>query len=518
MHAEPCHPQQSRGPFRVAILRIMHESNSFSPLKSDLDHFRACDEIRLGRALLEKSERRDEITGFLNVLGSPESNVDVVPLLGMSGLAGGYVTDTVTDFLEHTLREQLRGAGVLHGVLAALHGAMASESIRDLDGHLLQIIRDEVGPEIPIVCSLDLHGVVSLRVVESCTAIAGYHTHPHIDVVATGERAATLLLRTLRREIRPAMAWRKIPMLFPPPDDGTNSGAMKEVYEATKAYVDGKVIVDCSLFCPYCWLDAPAQGAAAIAITDGDSSLAQRIADEIAARLWSARRQFEPEKMFAAPDAVAMAARIVAGPVVVTDSADTTGSGSPGDNTVLLQALLEARRSVNGTILHHIPDADAVSQLHKSRLGSIAELAVGGKRDTRFCRPLEVRGEVVCVTEGIIEDVGRFTMKPYIDAGKTVCLRIDNIFLVLTERMVIGPQPSLFRKVGIEPFHAHLVALKTGVGFKPTYGHIAKAVIHADCPGAASYNLRNYTYTLIQRPMYPFDADMKWTPSSIFKA
>ena len=74
----------------------------------------------------------------------------------------------------------------------------------------------------------------------------------------------------------------------------------------------------------------------------------------------------------------------------------------------------------------------------------------------------------------------------------------------------MGPQPSLFRKVGLEPFEAKIVALKTGVGFKATYGHVAKAVFRADCPGAASYNLLNYQYKNVTRPLYPLDPDMDW--------
>ena len=96
---------------------------------------------------------------------------------------------------------------------------------------------------------------------------------------------------------------------------------------------------------------------------------------------------------------------------------------------------------------------------------------------------------VFALTDGVIEDVGKFGATPYLDVGTTVCLGIENLRLVLTERISLGPQPSLFRKVGIEPFEAKIVTLKTGVGYVVTYGYVAKAVFRADCPGAASYNL-----------------------------
>ena len=61
--------------------------------------------------------------------------------------------------------------------------------------------------------------------------------------------------------------------------------------------------------------------------------------------------------------------------------------------------------------------------------------------------------------------------------------------------------------MGIDPFKAKIVALKTGVGFKATYGDVAQAVFRADCPAAASYNLHNYDYQHIERPMFPLDPE-----------
>ena len=111
-----------------------------------------------------------------------------------------------------------------------------------------------------------------------------------------------------------------------------------------------------------------------------------------------------------------------------------------------------------------------------------------------------------------LEDVGNFVPEPMVDTGRLVCLGIRNVRLVLSERRIMGPQPSLFRKVNIEPFNAKIVVLKTGVGYKPTYGHGAKAVIRADCPGAESYNLKNYDFRRIPRPMFPLDEEIQWSP------
>ena len=58
-------------------------------------------------------------------------------------------------------------------------------------------MRDVVGPRVPIVASLDLHANVTRAMIEHCDALVAYRTYPHVDMAATGERAARLLDRTL---------------------------------------------------------------------------------------------------------------------------------------------------------------------------------------------------------------------------------------------------------------------------------------------------------------------------------
>ena len=62
------------------------------------------------------------------------------------------------------------------------------------------------------------------------------------------------------------------------------------------------------------------------------------------------------------------------------------------------------------------------------------------------------------------------------------CLAVDNVRPVLTERAIQGPQPSPFPKIGIEPFDTKVVVVRSGIGYKVTYGEVAEAIVDADCP------------------------------------
>ena len=82
--------------------------------------------------------------------------------------------------------------------------------------------------------------------------------------------------------------------------------------------------------------------------------------------------------------------------------------------------------------------------------------------------------------------------------------------LVLTERVIHGPQPSLYRRVGLEPFDAEVVVAKSGIGYKVTYGAVARAYVEADCPGLTSRNIAHFDFEQVPRPVFPLDPEMTW--------
>ena len=78
---------------------------------------------------------------------------------------------------------------------------------------LLAEVRKVVGEHVPIVVSLDLHGVLTDRMLQHSDAIVAYHTYPHVDFAATGVRAAHLLLKIMPGDVRPVTAMVPIPAL-----------------------------------------------------------------------------------------------------------------------------------------------------------------------------------------------------------------------------------------------------------------------------------------------------------------
>ena len=56
----------------------------------------------------------------------------------------------------------------------------------------------------------------------------------------------------------------------------------------------------------------------------------------------------------------------------------------------------------------------------------------------------------------------------------------------------------------------HLEPLLRTMSF---YGsHVATAVLRADCPGAMSYNIENFDFRRVPRPIFPLNREMEWWP------
>ena len=302
--------------FRIGVGKISQEGNSFAALETSLSDFESYGGLLVGHEVLDQPERRDEVTGFVKAIESGGEDFEVIPLISTEALPSGSVAVDAVRSLDETLRGVLREAGELDGILFSLHGAMASAAIPDLDGHYLEIIRREKGEDIPMVCTLDCHANVTQQMADLSTALVAYRTHPHVDLVETGMRAGEILLRTLQGELRPTMAWQKVPLVFPLPDDGTHSGPLKELFDTFVSWDDLDGVIACSLCACQCWLDIPELGLAAIAVTDDDYPLARRLVRQLAVQAWDARERLLPEKMLSPEAAVRAAANKPAGPLL----------------------------------------------------------------------------------------------------------------------------------------------------------------------------------------------------------
>ena len=366
-----------------------------------------------------------------------------MPIIRASGSAGGIISAAAFDFLAARLVEGLKQSLPLDGVFLFLHGAAASEKEDDVEGFLLQATRAVVGRDIPMVVALDHHGNITQKMVDHATALIGHETQPH-DQPATGRKAARVLFRMLRGDIRPTIGWQKIPMITPQDQYLTSGGPMKEWFDLARQMERRPGVIDVSPYPMQPWLDVAEGGWAVVVHTDNDPGLAQKLAAEMADKAWSLRDQFWASPRVAPKEAVRRAAAAERGLIILSDTGDSVYGGAPGDSTCILRALLDERISCPAFL--PMVDAEAVNAAITAGAGAEITIDLGGKVDSVWSKPVQVTGKVVAVSHGFTVDLAD---RGICDLKRTALLQVGSISIVLLEhRSFAINHPVLYTSPG----------------------------------------------------------------------
>ena len=481
----------------------MQESNNFSPVKTTYDDFSPV----FGEDVLDRHRgAQTEMAGFIQVLSA--ARIRILPVCGASAITANRLVRADFARLVREFTHRLAKIPRPAALLFALHGAHTAEGADDVEGLLLAKAREVLGPGIPIVATLDLHANVTRAMVSGADAIVGYHTYPHVDLFETGVKAARLALRMVSGEVKPAMAFRKLPLIVPAENMQTTRGPMHHLMnraEKLEASGAGEAI---SLFGVQPWLDIPEMGCSVVSVTDNNPRAAERQVESLARQFWDSRREFDV-RLTPVDTAIRRIRQIQDGPVVLAESADSTGSGSPGDSTAVLKALLAADLRAPAALF--LVDADAVDCAVKAGVGKTIAMRIGGKLDRKHSQPVRVTGTVHLISDGRWTPHGKgYGSGVELSMGRSVVLKVGQVHILIAERSVLTVDPELFRSHGIEPQRMKVVVVKSPNGFRAEYEPMAKAVFIVDTPGASTANLRSVPYRRVPRPIYPLDANTKF--------
>ena len=320
----------------IAIASILQEANTFSPVMTRYKDFTPV----FGEAALERHRgKMTEMGGFIEIL--TKARKQIAPVCAAWAITANRMLRPDFERLVDEFSSHLAATGKPEGLLLAMHGAQTAEGADDVEGHVLGRAREILGPDVPIILTLDLHANVTQAMVERATAIVGYHTYPHIDMYEVGQKAAKLMLGTLSGKIRPTMAWRKLPLIVNAENQQTSHGPARRLFARAEALETAGKAEAISIFSVQPWMDIHEMGSAVVAVTNGNQQAADRQAATIAQKYWDTRRDFEVE-LTPVEEAIQLALATKGGPVVLAESSDSTGSGSPGDSTGVLKYLVKA--------------------------------------------------------------------------------------------------------------------------------------------------------------------------------
>jgi len=493
---------------RIAIGQLWQETNTFNPLPTTRKDFEEFGVLR-GDQIIEQLADTNEIGGFIQSLRAWPEQPEIVGLVRLPAWPSGRATPETFAWLRDELVSALRAAGPVDAVLLALHGAMVAIGAPDVEGEILDALREVIGPATPLVATLDLHTNVTRRMVLSADALVLYHTAPHVDVFETGQRAARLLRKILIDGARPVTAFQKIPAVVPAErantEDPTSvSHALKARLIALEAQPG---VLTAGLATVQPWLDIPELGTMAIVVTEDDAHRARSECAALADEFWRVRSEYLPE-LTSVAQAVARAAARPRGLTVLSDSSDATTSGAPGDSTWVLAELL--RHDWTGAALVTLVSPEIVAEAEALGTGAEFNGPVGGVRDHRFSKPIELRARIEKLFDARFILSGHLARNLPIDMGRSAVLAAGNVRVIVTSRS--GPHfaPQLFQAAGYDPFAAQVLVAKSPCGFRAAYAARAQEILVTDAPGCAPPNFSEYEYTQIDRPLWPWDEIAEW--------
>ncbi len=486
---------------RILVAECKQEVSTFNPHLSSYEDF----SIRRGDELFQYHRTvRNEVGGALSVFDE-NSQVELVPTYGaMFITSGGTLAKPAWDRIANEFLEAIRVAPAVDGVYFAMHGAMASEEELDPEGYLLAETRKILGEQIPIVVSLDLHGILTDRMVQHSDAIVAYHTYPHVDFFETGQRAARLLLRLAAGAVRPVTAKVAIPALVRGDELITATGLFGESIRIAQQVESGPRGLSAGMFIGNPFTDVPSLQTYSFAVTDNDPELAERAALQIADIFWANHEKMQVP-LVSLDEMGATMMRPNRGTIGLVDAADATSSGASGDSNAILRKLVSI--GYQGRTLLPMVDEAAVKVAFDHGVGSTIDVKVGGSLDRQRFEPLSIKAKVRMLADG------RFRSESFGEewlAGPTAVLQADNFTLVVSSRAVSLYDRSFFYAHGQNPKNFDAVVIKSPHCQHHMFAAWCSQMINVDAPGSSSANLPYLGHSRCPRPIFPLDSDVRF--------
>jgi microcystin degradation protein MlrC len=473
---------------RIAVAKFSHETCTFCPKPTTIEDWEYYGPAN--RDIVDN--QRGYIGGFKNMCEEFEG-VELVgitsPQEARGGSSGSWNTPEVFEKYSGFIIEDLKKLGPFDGVFLSLHGAMAVKGIPKPEAELARRVREAVG-DIPIMITLDLHGNLDHELSDAADAVFIIKRYPHYDTFLQGERAARVMINTVRGYYKPCMATRKPGVITPSVYQGTGVSPAMDIMERARRWECRHPGIYASVAFGFAYADVPDVGATVMVVTDNDQELADRIADDISGYIWRMREEFAGKKLPKTKEGVALAIQASeAGKplVVIADHSDRTGG-----STHILEELIN--QGAKNFCIATLRDEKAIEKIKKTvKEGEKITIDVGGYTDKFAGNPVRI--------EGTVEFLG--------DYGKrgTVAVLIfgKNNRLILTPQLTQVTTPDYLDPLGIDMEDVDIIVLKSRVHFRRGFyeSGLAGAIFEVDAPGWGPADLSILPYKNIPKDIYP---------------
>lgn len=486
-----CRPQPvEQLPIRIGVARFIHETCTFCPDPTTVEDWEyygppTRDILAGENGYIPGFRRMCEELGGVELVGLTS------PRGSRGGSSGSWNTLEAFDKYTGLICDDLRESGPFDGVYLSLHGAMAVTGIPKPEAEIVRRVRAVVG-DIPIFVALDLHANEDSELADAADAVFIIKRYPHYDTTLIGERAARVMVDTIRGLYQPVMAVRKPGVITPSVFQGTGVSPAMEIMERARRWECRRPDVYVSVAFGFAYADVPDVGATVMVVADGDQALAETVADDMADYIFRVREVFAGRRLPKVREGVALALAAVRdgkAPVVIADHSDRTGG-----STHILAELI--RQKADNICIATLRDEKALSELEQSssKVGDPVRLEVGGYSDEFAGDPAPIKG-----TLAFLGPYGRDTV--------AVIAFGSNNHLILTPTLHQVTGLDIYPALGIDRDGIDIFVLKSRVHFRRGYHEsgFAGAIFEVDAPGLGPADLTVLPYRNIPEGLYPLE-------------
>lgn len=474
-------------PIRIAVARFSHETCTFCPKPTTIEDWEYYGPP--SRDLLSSNE--GYIGGF-KTMCEEYGGVELVGVLSPRGARGGssgsWITQEAYDKYSYGIAEDLKDQGPFDGVFLSLHGAMAVTGIPKPEAELVRRVRAAIG-DIPIFVTLDLHANEDHELSDVADAVFIIKRYPHYDTTFQGERAARVMIKTIRGEYKPTMATRKPGVITPSVFQGTGVSPAMEIMERARRWENQRKDAYVSVAFGFAYADVPDVGATIMVLTNNDQKLADQIADDMSDYIWRQRHEFAGKKLPKTKEGVALAiaaAKDGKTPVVIADHSDRTGG-----STHILEELI--RQGAKNFCIATLRDERALEKIGAEfKQGDAVDVELGGYSDEFAGNPVRIIST--------IEYLGNYRRETV-----AVLNFGANNRVILTPHLTQVTTPGIFEPLSIPLEELDIIVLKSRVHFRRGFHEtgLAGTIIEVDAPGLGPADLTVLPYKNIPKDIYP---------------
>lgn len=484
--------------FKVALLGITHESNTFVNEVTALENFRKGHWMKGENLINEYRSAFHEIGGMIEILEL--EGIEIIPLMYAEATPGGTISaDTYNTLLQELLQE-LENALPVDACLVVPHGAGVSEHFPDMDGHWLSKVRKVVGNGIPVIGTLDPHANVSDWMTASTDALIAYKTNPHIDQRETGREAAKLLIDVLNKKIKPFQYLTQLPLAISIEQQHTSIEPCISLYSYAESLSRQKGVLSISILLGFPYADVKEMGTSLIVISDNDPNLAIALSRLLEEYIMYRKQDFKGLKRDISHSLALISE--AEKPVLLLDMGDNVGGGAPGNSAFLLNALEQHSQFKSFICIY---DPQAVLLAEKYSEGDMFDIRIGDQEDETKC----FKGSI---TLQLLAD-GKFKETTPRHGGQ-INFDMGRIAVVLTAKgntiMVTSlrtPPFSLCQLTEFEIFPMEFdVIVAKGVNAPiAAYALVCQTILQVDTPGVTQADMTMFRYMNRRKPIFPFE-------------